>query len=59
MIYFTMFKKHNEPTSSSFANPIIVEDQMRGIEMTFKLLTCFNTQNVICAYHMLRKSVIH
>lgn len=53
------FKNHNPPTFSCFTNPIIVEDWMRSIKMTFELLTCSNAQKVNCASHMLRDSAIH
>lgn len=36
------FKKQNPHTLSNFVDPIVVEDWLRDIEMTSKLLTCSN-----------------
>ncbi|KAF3449868.1 hypothetical protein FNV43_RR05947 [Rhamnella rubrinervis] len=53
------FRRQRPPTFSGSTNPIQVDNWIREIEMAFELMTCSETQKVICATHLLRDSAMH
>ena len=53
------FRRQKPPTFSGSTNPIQADNWIRETEMAFELMTCSETQKVICATHMLKESAMH
>ena len=52
--------RHQRPLTFSGSTDLIQADNwVRETEMAFELMTCSETQKVICASHMLRDSAMH
>ena len=49
------FRRQKPPTFSGSTNPIQADNWIRETEMAFELMTCSETQKVICTTHAERK----